>query len=64
MFYLRSVKLEPQLDHMSIFFVRKLGLIIALAVAASIVGICVLISCKKKRSNALADTDLDLSMSD
>jgi len=49
---------------MSIFFVRKLGLIIALAVAASIVGTCVLISCKKKRSNALADTDLDLSMSD
>jgi len=49
---------------MSIFFVRKLGLIIALAVAASIVGTCVLISFKKKRSNALADTDLDLSMSD
>ena len=63
MFYLRSVKLEPQLDHMSIFFVRKLGLIIALAVAASIVGTCVLFSCKKKRGNALADTDLDLSMS-
>jgi hypothetical protein len=48
---------------MSIFFVRKLGLVIALAVAASIVGTCVLINCKKKRSNALADTDLDLSMS-
>ena len=44
---------------------RKLGIVVALAaVAASIVGTCVLINCKKNRNNAIVDTDLDQSVAD
>jgi len=42
--------------------VRELGLVKVFSVAASIVGTCVLINCKKKRNNDSVDNDLELSM--